>query len=400
MTILLYDYRELEERAARHLRVWKVWHLILFSFAAILGVANYVLLHNAMQLVDDNCVLFPRVLEFHMVEQTNENITFMLDYMKPFEDTPKENSINNDITPNETIAQESVPENNMTTEKTVSKREVTIDNGTMDDFETTVEIQNVTIVTGNKTHRLVLDTSRTLFALESECEFAEYMPIMATMCALVWITLFAMCPGGGRPRSGLKQPWRILTPALLFALVLVALTGRSFARTNSGLQEFCAAFANITNSTTCSSMEPYLYRNWNTTWGMGARAASARAASAAVWAAWTCVAALLLARCLAAPDFMVKKTGVYLIKDPQGKITPHLRKSGRRSGRSPLASPTRQDATSVRSEPTCTTELPTASADPELDSVPTSLMATPIRKTEDADLIEMTYTPQTTQLSN
>ncbi|CAG9789153.1 unnamed protein product [Diatraea saccharalis] len=396
MTVLLYDYRELEERAARHLRAWKVWHLILFSLAAIFGVVNYVLLQNAMQLVDNNCVLFPRLLDFHMVDQTNANTTIILEFMNNYEDISKENSHKN-LAPNETVAQETLHDNS--TEKLLSKRETIVDNETMESFETTIEIGNVTIVTGNKTHRLVLDTTRTLFALDSECQFAEYMPIMATMCALVWITFFTMCPGGGRPRSGLKQPWRILTPALLFALVLVALTGHSFARTNGGLHEFCAAFVNVTNSTTCSSVEPYLYNNWNTTWGMGARAASVRAASAAVWASWTCVAALLLARCLTAPDFNVKKTGVYLIKDPQGKITPHLSKSdSRRMRRSPLESPSHQEATSMKSEPTSITELPTVSAYQQQDSAPTSLMTTPIKKTENTDLIEMTYTPQERRL--
>lgn len=57
-------------------------------------------------------------------------------------------------------------------------------------------------IAGNQTHQLVLDLSRSLFGSEGECQFAEYMPVMSTICALVWITLFTMCPGGGRPRTG------------------------------------------------------------------------------------------------------------------------------------------------------------------------------------------------------
>lgn len=45
-----------------------VCHLILYAFAAIFGIVNFVFLQNTMQLVDDNCVLFPRKLEFHWVD--------------------------------------------------------------------------------------------------------------------------------------------------------------------------------------------------------------------------------------------------------------------------------------------------------------------------------------------
>lgn len=63
-------------------------------------------------------------------------------------------------------------------------------------------------------------------------------------------------------------------------------------------------------------MSPFLERSLNASWGFGARAAAARAASAGVWASWACAAALFLARCLVAPDFAVKRTGAHL-NDPQ-----------------------------------------------------------------------------------
>lgn len=43
-------------------------HLILYVFAAVFGIANYVFLQQAMELVNHNCLLFPRELEFHTVE--------------------------------------------------------------------------------------------------------------------------------------------------------------------------------------------------------------------------------------------------------------------------------------------------------------------------------------------
>lgn len=76
------------------------------------------------------------------------------------------------------------------------------------------------------------------------------------------------------------------------------------------------------------------------------------------------------------------------------KLTPHLTKS-QRLRRSPVRSPSKRDNVSMASEPTFTTELATASVERGQDSVPTSLMATPIKRNhEETDLIEMTYTPQ------
>ncbi|XP_063831415.1 uncharacterized protein LOC135080653 [Ostrinia nubilalis] len=386
MTVLLYDYCELEERAARHLRTWKTWHIILYVLAAIFGAANYILLHKTMELVNDHCVLYPRKLEFHVVPRSNytDEVETNVNYTMVDE---VQNGLEDDVTSTD----------GKSMEKSVTKREIP-DNETMDSLETTMDAMNVTVVTGNVTHQLVLDLTRSLFAFDSDCQFAEYMPVMSTICALVWVTLFTMCPGGGHARSGLQQPWRILTPALLFALVMVGLTGHSFTRTNGGLHAFCGAFANLTNSTTCSSVDPFLELSWSTSWGFGGRAAATRAASAGAWAAWACAAALMLARCLAAPDFVVRRTGAYL-KDPQGKLTPHLKKGrrSRQSQRSAPSSPGVRDNVSVYSEPTATTELATASVGPGQDSAPTSLMVTPVRKGrahDNHDLIEMTYAPQ------
>ncbi|KAM3962520.1 uncharacterized protein ACR2FA_003426 [Aphomia sociella] len=389
MTILVYDQCDLEERAAKSLKVWKAWHLILYSCAAVFGIVNFVFLQNTMQLVDHNCVLYPRLLEFHMVLRHNStrlnedaNYTSIVD---------EDSMINGN---NETVAQttEAVLDRNVTDAKNLTKREAQF-NETIDEFETTIEVNNVTVVTGNRTYRLVLDTSRSLFGGDINCEFAEYMPIMSTISAAVWLTMFTMCPGGGRVRTGLQQPWRILTPALLFSLVLVGLTGHSFTSTNGGLHAFCAAFHNVTNSTACSPVNDFLDASWNVTWGFGGRVAATRAASAAVWASWACAAALLVARCLTGPDFAVKHSGVYLVKDPQQKLTPFLRKSTRRKNRSNQTSPTKLDNVSVRSEPTVTTELATISMEPGQDSAPTSLLVTPVKKERNSEMIEMAYSP-------
>uniref|UniRef100_A0A1E1W2A8 Uncharacterized protein n=1 Tax=Pectinophora gossypiella TaxID=13191 RepID=A0A1E1W2A8_PECGO len=405
MTILLYDCQELEERASRHLRVWKVWHTTLYVLAAIFGILNYSFLFETEQLVDNQCLFYPRQLAFHWVALTNDtdvtNGNFPpnnggITTSKPTAITSSSALPKNATeVKNETIAQTSpVPENVTEKAKTV-KRDASeyITTNT----ETTVDESNDTVITENTTHRLMLQTSRTLFPKEGDsgCQFAEYMPLLSATLAIVWATLFIICPGGGRTRSGLQQPWRILAPALLFALVMVILTGYSFTSTNGGLQAFCAAFQNYTNTTACSAVNPFLERSWNESWGAGDRISATRAASAGVWASWACAAALLLARCLAAPDFVVRRTAVHLVKDPQQKVTPFLikQKSPRLSANS---SPSKRDTASVKSEPTVT-ELVTASVEHEHDSEPTSLATTPLRGERNVEALEMTYNPQETR---
>ncbi|CAK1552281.1 unnamed protein product [Leptosia nina] len=361
MTILLYDYRELEEKAATQLKAWKVWHLIIFALAGGFGILNYVFLQNTMDLVDNNCVLFPRQLSFKMIDvpigNTNPNVG----------NVDAQNAVHIDNATD--VKAREIAENATNT----NKRDMT---SISDDSAQRVE------------ERLVLDTSRTLFGRDTDCEFAEYMPVISLIFAAAWATMFTMCPGGGQPRSGLPQPWRILAPALIFALVMVGLTGHSFTRINAGLVEFCSAFYNVTNTTSCSALDAHLERSWSASWSFAGRAAATRAVSAGVWASWACAATLFLVRCLAAPDFKVRRTGAYL-KDPQNKVTPYLNKPRRQISKE---SPSKPDMTSLRSEPTITTELVTVSIEQDQDTAPTSLQVTPI-KTPKKESIELKSPP-------
>ncbi|XP_073950608.1 uncharacterized protein [Choristoneura fumiferana] len=360
MAILLYDYLELEERAGRHLKVWKAWHIIIFAFAAVFGMLNYIFLQSTMYMVEDRCVLVAPTIEF-------TNVTVFVHS----EDGDESSGTVVPVVKNETDVTETsdaqattvaVPSDSSTM---AGKTKKEADNSSSSAYDPGYESDS-----GHQEVREALDVARTFFGSSQDCEFAEYMPILATVFALVWTTLFVMCPGGGRSRTGLMQPWRILAPALIFALVLVGLTGNSFTRTNRGLREFCAAFYNYTNSTTCSSVNVYLERSWNATWKFGSRAEATRAASAGLWVCWAGAATLLIVRCLAAPDFQLMRTGVYLTKDPEQKVTPYLRKSRRRRA---AASVSPSPNKSVRSEPTATTELVTAS----VESVPSSRTITP-----------------------
>ncbi|KAJ2938777.1 hypothetical protein O0L34_g779 [Tuta absoluta] len=394
MTILIYDNRELDERASKHLRPWKVWHIILYILATIFGILNYTFLFETERLVDKHCVFYPRMLEFHWVEKPYEdNQTTTTENPKILFTEEIDNTSEEKLTKN-VIKEEKVTEIAQTTttpvpgdDAKVVKREAHDDFVTTE-VKSTVEEKNWTAATENTTHRFVLHTARTLFPSPTDtgCQFAEYMPLLSAAFAIIWMTLFIMCPTGGRIQgSGLQEPWRILTPAFVFAFVMVILTGYSFTSTNGGLQAFCAAFHNNTNSTTCSPVNRFIEMPVNTTWTLSGRIAATRAASAGVWASWACACALLLARCLAGADFVVRHTAVRLVRDPQQKLMPLLKKqnSPRRSARSIQNSPSKRDTVSVRSDPTLTSELVTASVEHEgreMDSQPTSLAMTPLKR--------------------
>lgn len=82
------------------------------------------------------------------------------------------------------------------------------------------------------------------------------------------------------------------------------------------------------------------------------------------------------------------------------KIIPHLQKSPRHSQRSTNSSPTKRDAASVKSEPTVSTELVTATVEHESESEPTSFTVSPVKlkippnKKDREEAIEMTYNPR------
>ncbi|XP_037976313.2 uncharacterized protein LOC105384514 [Plutella xylostella] len=418
MTVILYDHCDLEERPSKYLRIWKAWHIILYVLIAVCGILNYSFLESSRQSIDDRCYLFPRELAFHMVEleepherlnlhikNNNRNETAdteLKDIVKDGNQTAQiidaQNSADNTDSA-QNVASDIVKDQDVIPR---DKREVIFRNIT-GDFETTIELDNVTVVIENRTHRLMLDTFRSFFLSDNDCQFAEYMPILSSTFAIVWLTLFVMCPRGGKSRTGITEPWRILSPALIFAVLLVGLTGHSFTLTNRGIDSFCAAFVNYTNATTCSPVDQLLQSSWNATWPFSARAAATRAAAAGVWAGWACAAALLVSRCLTAADFVVRRTQVYVKRDPHQKVLPHLLKSPILSTQT--SSPSRRAAplspvTSVKSEPTITTQLVTASVEHGPESAPSSLVTTPVRDSRSAEMLEMAHSPKEFQIVN
>ncbi|GBP63701.1 hypothetical protein EVAR_87678_1 [Eumeta japonica] len=571
MTIVLYDYCELEERTSKHFKIWKALHITIYALVALLGIVNYSFLEGTLQFYDGNCILYPRQLEFYDVDipcinethssrsanttHTNGTARNTGEVGPEKNDTaaiidesnqgknrtarntgevgPERNDTaqiigesNQEKNENAQNPGEVDPERDGTTPSSkstgVNESTASIESTLRNNVPDKEQKQQAVLenCVGNETSwsRPALDVGRTLFGEVNDCDWALYTPMASTIFAAVWVTMFTMCPGGGRVRAGhasnsqslhafalqwislkcvaagayqlstfvvetdavyklrthmrtsrtkvvvlscsrssalacdnyrvtalkrrLQQPWRILAPALVFSVVLAIVTGHSFSRTSGGLHAFCAGFVNMTNTTTCSPVTSYTEAAWNASLGVGGRAAVVRAASAGVWAGWACAAALLLARCVAAPDFVVRRTGV-LLKDPQQvlpkecdnflrifnvvslsfvrrnrdlmesangvgtvtefdltetkllRITSRLKKSPKKHHvQFAVRSGSLRDNTSVRSEPTLTSELVTASVEHHEDSTPSSIFNTPVRRTHEREsMLEMTSLP-------
>lgn len=116
--------------------LFPAWHLILYTLAALFGAANYILLQNTMQLVNDNCVLYPRELEFHVIARPN------------FTDEVETNINYTMIGDGSSLENESIQSTDgESAQKNVTKREIP-DSETIEGIETTMDAVNVTVITG------------------------------------------------------------------------------------------------------------------------------------------------------------------------------------------------------------------------------------------------------------
>lgn len=94
-----------------------------------------------MQLVNENCVLYPRELEFHVISRPNytdmveTNVNYTMDEFE----SPSASQENDSAQVTTTDGKSS--------QKSVTKREIH-DSETMDGLETTMDVMNVTVITG------------------------------------------------------------------------------------------------------------------------------------------------------------------------------------------------------------------------------------------------------------
>ncbi|KAJ1528360.1 hypothetical protein ONE63_006779 [Megalurothrips usitatus] len=74
----------------------------------------------------------------------------------------------------------------------------------------------------------------------TQCDYCEFVPVMASIAALVFAMFFIMGGRGGKGSPGfLPSPWRIVVPALVFNVVALGFVISSTTILHNGLQRFC-----------------------------------------------------------------------------------------------------------------------------------------------------------------
>lgn len=81
----------------------------------------------------------------------------------------------------------------------------------------------------------------------STCDYAVYVPIFQSCFGIVAGTMFLICGHGGKSNSQsfLPQPWRIVTPALLFFLIMFFVGMSVLVKVHKGMDAFCASFEEV-----------------------------------------------------------------------------------------------------------------------------------------------------------
>lgn len=86
-----------------------------------------------------------------------------------------------------------------------------------------------------------IDDSRTVWGEPASCDFGVYIPICQSCFGIIMTTMFIICGKGGKtePNSFLPQPWRIVTPAIIFFLVMTILSIVNLVIVERGMNQFC-----------------------------------------------------------------------------------------------------------------------------------------------------------------
>lgn len=89
---------------------------------------------------------------------------------------------------------------------------------------------------------------------QTTCDYAIYIPLSQCLFSVIMVVMFAICGRGGKsePNAFLPQPWRIVTPALFFNIIMTILSIIGTTIVESGLNEFCKSLISETPDISCS----------------------------------------------------------------------------------------------------------------------------------------------------
>ncbi|KAK3912604.1 Chaperone protein HtpG [Frankliniella fusca] len=79
-----------------------------------------------------------------------------------------------------------------------------------------------------------------VYGPSTRCDYCEFVPVVASIAALVLAMFFIMGGRGGKGSPGfLPSPWRIVIPALIFNLIALGFVISATTILHNGLQKFC-----------------------------------------------------------------------------------------------------------------------------------------------------------------
>lgn len=100
-----------------------------------------------------------------------------------------------------------------------------------------------------------IDLQETIWGSQVSCDYAIYIPLFQCMFSILMVVMFAICGRGGKAEQNafLPQPWRIVTPALVFNIVMTILSIVGTSIVESGLGEFCKSLTTSTPDIGCGA---------------------------------------------------------------------------------------------------------------------------------------------------
>lgn len=103
-------------------------------------------------------------------------------------------------------------------------------------------------------HAAEISLDSTVWGKQVSCDFGVFIPVFQSIFGIIMTTMFAICGRGGRtdPQSFLPQPWRIVSPALIFFLVMTILSIVNLVLIESGMSNLCKSFRNHVSDIDCN----------------------------------------------------------------------------------------------------------------------------------------------------
>lgn len=89
-----------------------------------------------------------------------------------------------------------------------------------------------------------INLQKTSWGNKASCDFGVYIPIGQTIFGIIMATMFIICGKGGKsdPQSFLPQPWRIVSPSLVFFIIMTILSIVELIIIEGGINKFCESF--------------------------------------------------------------------------------------------------------------------------------------------------------------